>query len=125
MAYRENWLRHLFAFLTGEGWSNSLARDFWYAEEDLWEPDKPITWRWLKLSWVYSVSAIAQITLPLFISYAILNLFFLTIPLRWWLIGVGGLSVIAWVFAILFATAECVDQRRRLRSARKAGDGGR
>jgi hypothetical protein len=110
MAYKDNWLRHLFAFATGEGYSDKLARDFW--DEDLWGPNKPIRWRWLKLVWVYSVSVLAQVTLPLLVGYTVINLF-KAIPFRWWMIGVGGVSAGGLVFAILFAATAYIDQRRK------------
>ncbi|SRR5581483_4272996 len=110
MAYKDNWLRHLFAFATGEGGSRALARDFW--DEDLWEPNKPIQRRWLKLWWVNSMSVLTQITLPGLVVATVISLF-KPVPPRWWLIGVGGVSVVALGFAILLATAEYIDQRRK------------
>lgn len=114
MAYRDNWLRHFFACLTGEGGSKVLARDF--CSEDLWEPNKLVRWRWLKLVWVYSLSVLTQITLLLLVLAAVISLF-RPVPLRWWLIGVGGVSAVSWVFAVLFATAEWIDLRRKSTSS--------
>lgn len=110
MAYKNNWLRHLFAFATGEGYSDTLARDFWH--EDLWEPKMGIRWRWPKLVWAYSLSVLAQVTLPLLVGYAVIS-FFKEISLRWWLIGVGGVSTGGLIFAILFATAAYIDQDKQ------------
>lgn len=110
MTYRRNWLRHFFASINGEGGSNTLARDFW--NEDLWEPNRRVNWRWLKLVWVYSMSVLTQLTLPGLVGFAIISLF-KEVPFRWWLIGVGGVSAAALIFAILIATASYIDQRRK------------
>jgi hypothetical protein len=117
MSYRDNWLEHLLAPLTGRGLSNALARDFWSAREDLWDPRAAIKKRWLKLLWVYSMSVITQVTLPC-ILIALLVRIFKELPLRWWLIGIGGPSALAIVFAVLVATATCIDINRRARSGR-------
>lgn len=114
MAYKDNWLRHFFACVNGEAWSNTLARDFW--DEDLWELNKPIRWRWAKMLWVYSVSVIAQITLPGLLMATVISLF-KPVPFRWWLIGVGGMSAVGLVFAFLFATTAYIDQCRKSTSS--------
>jgi hypothetical protein len=98
MSYSENWLRHLFAPLTGEGLSNHLARDFWI-EEDLWNPSQAIRRRFLKLWWVYSASTIAQIALPLTVTAFIINIFE-DVSFKWWAIAVGGTTTLGLIFAL-------------------------
>lgn len=110
MAYKNNWLRHLFAFATGEGYSDELARDF--CHEDLWEPSKPVRWRWLKLVWVYSVSVLAQVTLTGLVVGVLVSLF-KPAPPHVWLFFIGGATMLGLIFAILFATTACIDQRRQ------------
>lgn len=114
MSYRDNWPRHLLAPLTGNGLSNSLARDFW-TREDLWDPRAAVTKRWLKLLWVYLMSVITQVTIPCAFIAMIVSMF-KEVPLRWWLIGIGGPSAFAIVLAVLVATATCIDINRRARS---------
>lgn len=108
MAYRDNWLRHLMAPLTGEGLSNALARDFWRTDEDLWSVQQFVPWRWLKLLWVYAASAICQLTAALLLVFAGINLYD-PVPLKWWWIGVGGATVAMLLFAAVIATATCID----------------
>lgn len=115
MSYRDNWLKHLLAPLTGNGLSNNLARDFWSAHEDLWNPRAVVTKRWLKLLWVYLMSVITQVTIPCVLIAMIVSTF-KEVPLRWWLIGIGGPSAFAIVLAALVATATCIDINRRARS---------
>jgi hypothetical protein len=114
MAYKDNWLRHLFAPLTGEGLSNALARDFW-SHEDLWTSEQAVRCRWIKLVWVYSASAVTQVMFPLMVAAAIVSLF-KEVPLKWWAIGVGGGTGLAVLFGVLFATTSLIDVYRRVRS---------
>jgi hypothetical protein len=116
MSYSDHWLEHLLAPLTGSGLSNRLARDFWSAREDLWDPRVAVTKRWLKLLWVYLMSVITQVTIPCVLIAMIVSAF-KEVPLRWWLIGIGGPSALAIVFAVLVATATCIDINRRARSS--------
>jgi hypothetical protein len=62
--------------------------------------------------WVYSASALAQLTLPLLIAAAGISIF-KPIPFRWWLIGVGGASLFGLIFALLVATATCINVTRK------------
>jgi hypothetical protein len=101
MAYRQNWVRHLLAPLAGECWNKELARDFCWIDEDLWEATKSIKWRLLKLTWVYSVCVVTQITMPAILFIAVANLFFKKIPLQGWVAGVAVGSAIAFVYAVL------------------------
>jgi hypothetical protein len=119
MAYSDNWLRHLMAPFTGEGLSNTLARDFWRSDEDLWSVEQPVDLRWLKLVWVYTASVVSQGTFAMLIIGAIICLF-KDVPLIWWLISVGGVTVAMLLFAVLVATSTYVDiWRARRRSGRQ------
>lgn len=115
MSYRDNWLKHLLAPFTGSGFSNALARDFWTSREDLWNPNAGVPKRWLKLVWVYVMSAITQITFPGIVIIGIVSTF-KDVPLRWWLISIGGPSAFGIVLAVLIATATCMGINRRARS---------
>lgn len=108
MAYSDNWLRHLAAPFTGEGLSNALARDFWRSDEDLWSVEHPVNWRWLKLMWVYAASVVSQATFSLLVAAAIISLF-KEVPLKWWWIAVGGVTVMMLLFAVLVATSTYID----------------
>lgn len=101
--YLNNCLRHFVAPLTGEGLSDRLARDFW-PSEDIWSSDRQIRLRWLKLSYVYSASVVAQLTIPLTVAFIVIHLFVRPLSFRWWLIGVGGITVLLLTFAVLVAT---------------------
>lgn len=114
MSYLDNWLKHLLAPFTGDGFSNALARDFW-TSEDLWDPNAVVSRRWLKLVWVYVMSALTQITLPGFVIISVVSAF-KDVPLRWWLISIGGPSAFGIVLAILIGTATCIGINRRARS---------
>ena len=122
MAYRDNWLRHLLAPMTGEGLSNTLARDFW-SHEDLWSAAHVVRYRWVKLVWVYGVSAVAQMTLPLLVAVAIINVF-KSVPFEWWLICVGGGTAFAMALAVLFATTSWIDVGRQSKRSGRNGDSG-
>jgi hypothetical protein len=116
MAYSDNWLRHLMAPFTGEGLSNTLARDFWPTDEDLWSVEHDVRWRWFKLMWVYAASVIAQGTFALVIVGSIISLFKPVSLLTWW-ISVGGVTAAMLLFAVFVATASWIDiwriRRRR------------
>ena len=108
MAYKDNWMNHLLAAFTGEGFNNKLAQDFW--SEDLFNPKAKIKYHWFKLVWVYSASVIAQLTLTGTL---------LMIPITFYknggadwtyaLIAVVGATLIFWILAIIFATATWLD----------------
>jgi hypothetical protein len=117
MAYSDNWLRHLMAPFTGEGLSNALARDFWRSDEDLWSIERPVDWRWLKLMWVYAASVVSQGTFVLLIAMAVIS-FFKEVPLMWWWISVGGMTVAMLLFAVLVATSTYIDIWRARRRSR-------
>jgi hypothetical protein len=104
MSYWKNWPRHLIAPLSGDGFSNTLARDFCRQRGDLWEPATQVSWRWLKLMWVYSASAITQLTFPMIIVCAVISIFDPMMSLRWWLIVVGGITLVGIAIASLITT---------------------
>jgi hypothetical protein len=114
MAYKDNWLRHLFAPMTGEGFSNALAHDFW-PREDLWSAEQTVRYRWVKLVWVYSASAMTQVVFLGLIATAIVS-WFKDLPSGWLVIGVGGGTGLAMILAVLFATTSWIDVYRRSRS---------
>jgi hypothetical protein len=112
MAYRDNWLRHLIAPLTGEGLSDTLARDFWHVDEDLWSIEHDVRWRWLKLVWVYSASVVAQLTFASVIGYLAIGLVKPIDSATWW-VGVGGVTAALMLFAVLVASFVWIDVSRR------------
>lgn len=118
MAYSDNWLRHLMAPFIGEGLSNALARDFWRSDEDLWSVERPVNLRWLKLMWVYAASVVSQSTFALMIAAAIISLFD-DVPLKWWWISVGGVTVAMLLFAVFVATSTHIDISRARRRSEK------
>jgi hypothetical protein len=118
MAYRDNWLRHLLAPVCGEGLSNTLARDFWRDDEDLWNPQSDVQWRWLKLMWVYAASVATQGTFALVIAAMIVSVF-KEVPFVWWLIGVGGTTAVLLLFSTLVASLTWVDIWRARRRGGK------
>ena len=75
MALKTNIYRHLLAGLTGEGYSDELARDFWPPSEDLWDSSAQVHWRWLKLVFVFCASAFTQIMIPVGLVFVILSPF--------------------------------------------------
>ena len=103
MSFRQNWLRHFVAPVSGEGFSKLLARDFW-PHEDLWSSTTAVNRRWLKLVFVYATSVVSQLSIPLFAIAGCIDLFIREVPLRWWLIGVGGGTLVGFAFAIVIAT---------------------
>jgi hypothetical protein len=119
MSYRDNWLKHMFAAVSGNGcFSDELARDFWFSKkEDPWNLTQDVARRWWKLLFAYSASAIAQISLPL----ALLGM--IIIPLKhhewkWLFIGIGFGTVMGVVAASLAATRVCMrisEERKRRR----------
>lgn len=112
MAYKDNWLRHLMAPFTGEGLNNTLARDFWRDDEDLWSLEQDVPWRWAKLLWVYVASVFAQVTTAGVMIAGISSLF-IAPSAKWWLIAIGGGTAAMLLFAVLVATATWGDIRRR------------
>lgn len=103
MRFVENWPGHLAAPFTGNGWSIELARDFW-PSEDLWSAEQPVKRRWLKLCYVYLLSTLSQVTFALVVATALIDLFYRPVPLKWWLIGVGGPTLFGFFLSIVFAT---------------------
>ena len=103
MSYKQNWLRHFVAPFSGEGFSQLLARDFW-PHEDLWSATAAVNRRWLKLVFAYAASAVAQLFLPLFVIAGFIDLFIKDVPLQWWLIGVGGGTLVGLAFALVIAS---------------------
>lgn len=103
MSYRANWRRHMVATLTGNGFSDELARDFWPAGEDLFDPSVRIRWRWAKLVYVHCVSAIVQITVPLVLAGVAITVF-KNGSLTWYLIVLGAATALGLLFALLLAT---------------------
>ena len=112
MAFKNNWPLHITASLNGEMFSDELAQDFW--AEDLFNPNSMVRWHWLKLVWVYCVSALFQLTLFLLI-------FVMPIALyrsggsdwagRLILIGAG--TVFFWLLSLINATATWIGLKRR------------
>lgn len=89
----------------GKGYSKQLARDFWRIDEDLWDPEQEIRWRWIKFVWVYTSSLLAQVVSPIAIVGCVLNL--IGIEFGWvyslvFLLCFGGAS------ALFIATWECL-----------------
>jgi hypothetical protein len=117
MAYRDNWLRHLLAPLTGEGFSNALARDF--ASGNLWDPAERISWRWLKLVWAYSVSVVAQFCFAVALAAIVVNM---VKGVSWetFVLWCGGGTAAMLVFAVLVATATYIDVIRRGKNGSKS-----
>jgi len=79
----------MLATVNGKGFDDYLARDFWTPSEDLWNHRIDVRRRWLKLWFVYVMSGLAQVSLPLFILGAVLLPFTKHGDWRWWLIGVA------------------------------------
>jgi len=51
------------------------------------------------------VSAVTQVTLPGLLIVAVIDGFIKDVPLRWWWISVGGVTAVAFGFAVVIATA--------------------
>ncbi len=117
MAYGDNWLQHLTAPLTGRGGSKTLARDFW-PSEDLWNPELPIRRRYLKLVWVYALSVLTQFSVLSFVICILIHFFYKPLPFKFWMIIVGGGTIILWAFLSLIAVAECVGIARNTRESK-------
>lgn len=117
MAYIDNFLDHLLAAFTGQGYSQSLARDFWRQDEDLFDATNHIALRWFKLLWVYSLSAFAQIVLPGVLAIAILVLPMAT-PLRWCLLAIAFGAAWGLLFAFIFSTTTYIDILRQQRKGK-------
>jgi len=113
MSYAQNWFRHLVAPFTGEGGSRLLARDFWPGE-DLWSTGAVAKRLWAKLLLVYAASVIAQVTAPLLIALAAIDLV-KGVPLKWWFIVVGGGTILGVGLALLWATVDYVSVTRQRR----------
>jgi hypothetical protein len=61
MAFKDNWPNQLTAVFSADGFSHKLAQDFWC--EELFNPECMVRFHWLKLLWVFCVSALVQLTL--------------------------------------------------------------
>jgi hypothetical protein len=94
MSYRANWLTHMLATVTGRGFDEDLARDFWRGRPDLWNSTQHIPYRWLKFFLVYAICVLAQLTAPV----AVVALF-------WWAIRQGEHDWLWWLFGITLGTA--------------------
>lgn len=116
MSYFANWPKHLLAPITSACFSDALARDFWTSGEDLWDHKIPIKKRWLKFLWVYSMSAIAQITLPSIVAVAIVAMF-KYVPIAWWVISIGSGTAFGLLLAVVFSTSAYFDVDRRAKQA--------
>ena len=118
LSYRQNWLRPFFAPLSGRGFSAFLARDFW-PSENLWSPTTAVNRRWLKLLFVYSASAVAQLFVPLLATTIFIDFFIKDVPLQWWLIGVRGGTLIGLAFAVALAslTYASIEKKREVPDA--------
>ncbi|WP_131728456.1 hypothetical protein [Achromobacter xylosoxidans] len=114
MAFKDNWPLHLTAVFAGDGLDDKLAQDFW--SEELFNYKSMVRHHWLKLVWVYCVSALVQITLPVSV---------VTIPIAlykndgfdwgWTLMVLGIATVAAWLFAVIVAIATWVELNRDAR----------
>lgn len=115
MAYWNNFFHHLVAPLTGDGFRDDLARDFW-SKEDLWDRSRDVQLRGLKLWWVYLASAVAQITVPSAVAIFFVDCFVRDVSPRWWFISVGfGTSL-----GVLFATLVALFTNVKIRNARSS-----
>lgn len=97
MSYRKNWLNHFFAVLYGKGLSKELAQDFW-SSENLWCAKELVRWRWVKLLWVYWLSSLAQLVLPL----VVIGLAYKVFSSAALILGIG-FGLVASVFCAFFA----------------------
>jgi hypothetical protein len=104
-----NWFYHLIAGITGNGFSQGLAQDFW--AEPLFEPPMVRHHFW-KLLWVFSMSSILQMVLPAALIAAV---FARDTPSSWSfaLTILGGGTVLALVLALLFALGAWVGLKRQ------------
>jgi hypothetical protein len=111
MAYRANWLAHLLAPITGRGFDDRLARDFWSHSEDLWDGKKEVSLRWLKLFLAYFASGIAQLVAPV----ALVGL--VIVPIRhgvwlWYWLAIGAAVLIGLIGALISATGAHISALR-------------
>lgn len=117
MSVRDNWDKHLGAFLTMRFFNDALARDFWSDDEDLWEVEAEVSWRWAKLYFVYFMSGVVQILLPtLLIGTAYLAFVNGDFGLL-----VGGAMIAAGFAALgatILATLSCIEVSRSRRGRR-------
>lgn len=113
MAFKDNWPVHLTAALTGDGFSNKLAQDFW--SEDLFNPGVMVRCHWLKLVWVFCVSGLAQVTLPSVIVMIPITLYKNGgSDWTWASIAVVAGTAIAWLFAVVVSATVWMDQKRHV-----------
>ena len=120
MSYRQNWLKHTLAALSGRGFNRDLASDFW-PHEALWSADAPVSWRWAKLAYAYTASAVTQIVLPL-VPVALLIDLIKGLPLKWWLISFGVGAGFGLATAITLSTFVYVSIARQVQHNRPMTD---
>lgn len=103
---------HLLANLFGNGYHNTLAQDFW--AEPLFHPATVVRFHWVKLVWVYWMSTLTQVTVPLALVGAAIALF---TDRAWALtaILVAIPTVLAFAFCPLVAALTMFDLRRARR----------
>jgi hypothetical protein len=94
----------MFASVSGRGFDDHLAADFWTSRENLWDHRAPISHRWFKLFLAYSLSGIAQISIPVLCIGPLLLPFTKHGDWRWWLIAVAATIPFVVLGALLCAT---------------------
>lgn len=115
-AYRERWLRHTLAPVTGEGLNQHLLRDF-YPTEDLWDPQQDVVNRWRKLFAAYLLGAAAHLLFPSALAgFAMLVIG--KISLKWVGIVLLGAAAVGVVFALIFSAWDA----RKLAAAGRKGE---
>jgi len=113
MAYRDNWLRHFFAGVTGNGGSRELARDF-CSGEDIWNPTMPVQHRWLKIIWVSFASNLAQLTLPLLLMFGLSVVIMGPISLDFVLLIASSITAIGTIGLVFIEVLNYAFAKRRL-----------
>jgi hypothetical protein len=113
----KNWFYHLIAGLTGNGFSQGLAQDFW--AEPLFELPMVRHHFW-KLLWVFSMSSILQMVLPAALIATVFALY-TTSSWSFALTILGGVTVLALVLALLFAVGAWVGLKRQASRMRRSG----
>lgn len=112
MAFKDNWPLHLTIALTGDWLDDKLAQDFWPAE--LFNYKSMVRYHLLKLVWVYSVSVLVQITLPVSVVMMLAERYHDdSFDWGWVLMALGIVTALAWPFAVIIAIATWVDLKRK------------
>jgi hypothetical protein len=114
MSYRDRWLSHLIAPLTGNGFNRDLARDFLARNENPWDETQKIEYRWARIVYAYAMSTLAQLTLPSTLTLLVLGAFY-DIGARWTAVTVAGATVIGLLFALIVGSLEYMALCRRSR----------